>query len=84
MWGRSDLAGEGSRVLTQTEPHLAMFVLDASVAASWLLDDEDDADASAALERLGQEDALVPLAQPLPKVLSCGNDVPDWSIQVPP
>lgn len=37
-----------------------MFVLDASVAACWLLDDEDDADASAALERLGQEDALVP------------------------
>ena len=37
-----------------------MFVLDASVAASWLLDDEDDPDASAALERLGQEDALVP------------------------
>ena len=61
-----------------------MFVLDASVAASWLLDDEDDADASAALERLGQEDALVPLAQPLPKVLSCCNDVPDWSIQVSP
>ena len=37
-----------------------MFVLDASVAASWLLDDEDDPDASAVLERLGQEDALVP------------------------
>ena len=37
-----------------------MFVLDASVAACWLLDDEDDADASAALERLRQEDALVP------------------------
>ena len=37
-----------------------MFVLDASVAACWLLDDEDDADANAALERLGQEDALVP------------------------
>ena len=37
-----------------------MFVLDASVAACWLLDDEDDADASAALERLGREDALVP------------------------
>ena len=37
-----------------------MFVLDASVAACWLLDDEDDADANAAIERLGQEDALVP------------------------
>ena len=37
-----------------------MFVLDASVAACWLLDDEDAADANAALERLGQEDALVP------------------------
>ena len=37
-----------------------MFVLDASVAACWLLDDEDDAVASVALERLGQEDALVP------------------------
>lgn len=37
-----------------------MFVLDASVAACWLLDDEDDADASAALERLANEDALVP------------------------
>ena len=37
-----------------------MFVLDASVAACWLLDDEDDADARAALERLRREDALVP------------------------
>ena len=37
-----------------------MFVLDASVAACWLLDDEDDAVASVALERLEQEDALVP------------------------
>lgn len=37
-----------------------MFVLDASVAACWLLDDEDDADAEAALERLAQEDALLP------------------------
>ena len=37
-----------------------MFVLDVSVAACWLLDDEDAADANAALERLGQEDALVP------------------------
>ena len=37
-----------------------MFVVDASVAACWLLDDEEDADADAALERLGQEDALVP------------------------
>lgn len=35
-----------------------MFVLDASVAACWLLDDEDDA--SAALERLRREGALVP------------------------
>ena len=37
-----------------------MFVLDASVAACWLLDDEDDADAKAALERLVHENALVP------------------------
>ena len=37
-----------------------MFVLDASVAACWLLDDEEDADAGSALDRLRQEDALVP------------------------
>jgi len=35
-------------------------VLDASVATAWLLDDEDEALSSAALERLETEEALVP------------------------
>ena len=36
------------------------FVLDASVAAAWLFDDEDDQRANAALERMETEVALVP------------------------
>ncbi|MXY25803.1 MAG: type II toxin-antitoxin system VapC family toxin [Acidobacteria bacterium] len=36
------------------------FVLDASVAAAWLFDDEDNPRANAALERLETELALVP------------------------
>jgi len=36
------------------------FVLDASVVVAWLLDDEDDPRAQAALERLETEVALVP------------------------
>ena len=36
------------------------FVLDASVAASWLFPDEDHPDAAAALARLEAEDAFVP------------------------
>ena len=39
---------------------MSLFILDASVALSWLLDDEDDAIASRALDRLEQGDALVP------------------------
>ena len=36
------------------------FVLDASVATAWLLDDEDEALSNAALARLETEEALVP------------------------
>lgn len=36
------------------------FVLDASVATSWLLEDEDEALSNAALARLETEEALVP------------------------
>ena len=36
------------------------FVLDASVVVAWLLDDEDDPRAQAALARLETEEALVP------------------------
>lgn len=39
---------------------MSPFVLDASVAACWLLDDELDAGASAMLARLRRDDALVP------------------------
>ena len=39
---------------------MSRFVLDASVAAAWLLDDEDEARADPALARLGTEVALVP------------------------
>ena len=37
------------------------FVLDASVAVAWLLDDENEPRAEAPLKRLGAETALVPL-----------------------
>jgi predicted nucleic acid-binding protein len=39
---------------------VSRFVLDASVAAAWLLDDEDEVRADAALARLETEVALVP------------------------
>ena len=39
---------------------MSRFVLDASVAAAWLLDDESEARADAALARLETEEALVP------------------------
>lgn len=39
---------------------MSRFVLDASVAAAWLFDDEDNPRASAALTRLEEEPALVP------------------------
>ena len=39
---------------------MSRFVLDASVAAAWLLDDEDDARADAALARIETEVAFVP------------------------
>lgn len=39
---------------------MAPFVLDASVAAAWLLDDEDEALSNAALAQLETEEALVP------------------------
>ena len=39
---------------------MSRFVLDASVAAAWLLDDEDEVRADAALARLETEVALVP------------------------
>ena len=41
------------------------FVLDASVAVAWLLDDEDDQRAHAALARLQKEVALVPQVWPV-------------------
>ncbi len=37
------------------------FVLDASIAVAWLLDDENEPRAEASLERLGIEPALVPV-----------------------
>jgi len=37
------------------------FVLDASIAVAWLLDDENEPRAEASLERLGIEIALVPV-----------------------
>ena len=40
---------------------MSRFVLDASVAGAWLLEDEDDPVANAALSRLATEFALVPL-----------------------
>lgn len=39
---------------------MAPFVLDASVAAAWLLDDEDEALPNAALAQLEAEEAVVP------------------------
>ena len=39
---------------------MSRFVLDASVAAAWLLDDEDEALSNAALARLETEEAVVP------------------------
>ena len=39
---------------------MSHFVLDASVAGAWLLEDEDDPVASAAMSRLATEFALVP------------------------
>ena len=39
---------------------MSRFVLDASVAGAWLLEDEDDPVADAAMSRLATEPALVP------------------------
>ena len=39
---------------------MSRFVLDASVAGAWLLEDEDDPDADAAMSQLATEFALVP------------------------
>lgn len=50
---------------------MSVLVLDASVAAAWLFDDEDEPRADAALRRIESEIALVPQLWHLELALRC-------------